>query len=94
LTLGGGSFEHVLPDEGVDEETHRHPRGADHEGGTTAAFLHDVESAEGADYVYGAEDDLGDVGVGEADAGEDCCSVAVREVSGGWICKLRGGGTY
>lgn len=51
----------------VDE----HADAADDKGVSTAEVLDDVETAEGAAEVDGAEDQAGDEGVGEADGFED-----------------------
>lgn len=61
-----GVAEFELAHAGEDEETGAHPEGADGEAFSTAEFLDHVEAWEGADYVYGAEDDLRYEGVLDA----------------------------
>ena len=78
-----GGDDHELADAGVrrrvlggtcsreDEEPRGLPDTANDEGATTAEVLHDVDAAERAAKVDGAEDDLGDIRVGDADGLED-----------------------
>lgn len=54
---GGGGVERVgavkseVSNEGVDEEAHHHPGGADHQGLSATALLNNVETAECAGTV-------------------------------------------
>ena len=73
------TFEFELTHAGEDEETGAHPKGTKGEALATAEFLDHVKTWEGADDVDGAEDDLSDKGVFDADTREDGGAV-VHEV--------------
>ena len=53
-----------MPEGGDDEEAHAHPEGAEDKEGSPAGLLNEPETGEGADEVYGAEDDLREEEVG------------------------------
>lgn len=51
-----------MPEGGEDEQAHAHPEGAEDEEGPPAERLNELETGEGADEVYGAEDNLREKG--------------------------------
>jgi hypothetical protein len=83
---GSGGVERVLTveskvtDEGVDEETHHHPSGSNHEGLSAATLLDNVETTEGTETVDRAENELGDVAVLETGGSKDSGTEIKEEV--------------
>ena len=79
--LGSIAIETVLADEGVDEQTHGHPRSTDHHSLAATDVLNNPETEDCSDNVDGTENDGSDVGVLETGGRENGCSV-VEEVVG------------